>query len=221
MKNILICSATYQEIKPFLQWLKYKHSVEKISKNYFITSFNQRYKIHILISGVGMVSMAYHLAEIKQQIDFAINVGIAGAFDREFEIGEIVIVKKDILSELGAEDKTRFIKASELKLADETIIPKRLFIPETYEHLKQVNAITVNTVHGNQKNVKRVRDIFNPQIESMEGAAFYFACNQKKWKSLQLRSISNYVERRNKSKWNIPLAIHQLNNILIQYIQTL
>jgi futalosine hydrolase len=35
---------------------------------------------------------------------------------------------------------------------------------------------------------------------------------------LQLRSVSNYVEIRDKSKWNIPLAVKQLNDKLKELI---
>jgi futalosine hydrolase len=34
---------------------------------------------------------------------------------------------------------------------------------------------------------------------------------------IQLRSISNYVEPRNRSNWNIPLAIKALNDYLLEH----
>ena len=45
----------------------------------------------------------------------------------------------------------------------------------------------------------------------MEGAAVFKVCNFFNTPCIQLRSISNYVEKRNKKKWNIPLAIQNLN----------
>jgi futalosine hydrolase len=56
------------------------------------------------------------------------------------------------------------------------------------------------------------------EIESMEGAAFLFACNQTKVSCRQIRAVSNYVEKRDRSKWNIPLAITNLNKVLIDFI---
>ena len=38
---------------------------------------------------------------------------------------------------------------------------------------------------------------------------------------LQLRSISNYVEERNKANWDIPLAIKNLNDKLSEVIDVL
>ena len=51
----------------------------------------------------------------------------------------------------------------------------------------------------------------NPQIETMEGAAFFMTCQRFNVECIQLRSISNYVEKRNKSNWDIPKAIKNLN----------
>ena len=40
-------------------------------------------------------------------------------------------------------------------------------------------------------------------------------------KFLQIRSISNYVETRNRENWNIPLAIQNLNQVLTEMLQAL
>lgn len=37
---------------------------------------------------------------------------------------------------------------------------------------------------------------------------------------IQIRAISNYVEKRDKSKWNMPLAINNLNEFLIEFVKT-
>jgi hypothetical protein len=45
-------------------------------------------------------------------------------------------------------------------------------------YLKKARAITVNTVHGNDMSIKKVQERLTPQLESMEGAAFFYACQQ-------------------------------------------
>ena len=52
----------------------------------------------------------------------------------------------------------------------------------------------------------------------MEGAAFMYVANAFNWNALQLRSISNKVENRNKEDWDMPLAIKNLNTVLINCI---
>ena len=61
----------------------------------------------------------------------------------------------------------------------------------------------------------------NPQGESMEGAACMFACQEANVPCVQIRSISNFVEKRNKSKWDITMAITNLNKELQKFISTL
>jgi futalosine hydrolase len=55
----------------------------------------------------------------------------------------------------------------------------------------------------------------------MEGIAFFHACLHHSLDFLELRSISNYVESRNRAAWNIPLAIQNVNNLVIRYFADL
>jgi hypothetical protein len=38
---------------------------------------------------------------------------------------------------------------------------------------------------------------------------------------LQLRSVSNFIEQRNISNWNIPLAVRNLNDILFKILNNI
>jgi futalosine hydrolase len=53
-----------------------------------------------------------------------------------------------------------------------------------------------------------------PDIESMEGAAFFASCMVHRVPCLQLRAVSNRVEPRNREAWNIPLALNRLQESL-------
>ena len=52
----------------------------------------------------------------------------------------------------------------------------------------------------------------------MEGAAFFAGCKRLD-NFTQIRAVSNYVEKRDKSKWNISLAIENLNKTLQKTLQ--
>ena len=88
---------------------------------------------------------------------------------------------------------------------------KTKLIVKAKTKLKPVKAITVNTVHGNKNSIQSTVNLFNPDIETMEGAAFFKVCNYFNVPCMQIRSISNRVEKRNKSNWDIDLAIANLN----------
>ena len=177
-------------------------------------------EIDILITGVGMVATTFQLTKVlsRKDYDVVVNAGIAGAFFKKLEIGEVVEVRSEQFPEIGAEDDTSFISIFELGLLDENAYPfqkGKLTNPDTgIPNLKLVDGVTVNKVHGNKLSIQKVVDQFSPDVESMEGAAVAFACLQENIKFIQIRAISNYVEKRNKSAWNVPLALGNLNIVL-------
>ena len=73
-----------------------------------------------------------------------------------------------------------------------------------------MEGITINKVHGNDVSITNLLKRCNADVETMEGAAFYYCCLYHKINCVQIRSISNYVEKRDKTKWNIRLALQEL-----------
>jgi len=175
--------------------------------------------IDILITGVGMVATAFALGKhlASNQYDLAINLGIAGSFDRGIALGEVVEVVEDRFSELGAEDDKTFLTIDELGFG-ESVFRSTYDLPDSFG-LKKVSAATVNTVHGNEVNIQKLTSRINPQIESMEGAAFFYACKQAGVPSLQIRAVSNYVEKRDRDAWQIGLAIKNLNSFAVDLLK--
>lgn len=167
-----------------------------------------------------MAATAYALGKqfATKTYDMAINAGIAGSFDRTLLTGEVVEVSEDLFAEMGAEDDEEFLPIDILGFGQSLMIPIK---PDVQTHLKQVRAITVNRVHGNETTIYKTMSRFHPQIESMEGAAFFYSCNQAGIPSVQIRSISNYVERRNRENWEISLAIKNLNGLLSNWLKEL
>ena len=55
----------------------------------------------------------------------------------------------------------------------------------------------------------------------MEGAAVFKVCNEFSVPCIQIRAISNNVEKRNKENWNMPLAIRNLNKQVAKIIMEL
>ncbi len=207
--NILFVAATTQEVSPFTNYLS---ANKDLLKNIYID---------VLITGVGMVATAFEMGSInKAKYSLAINAGIAGTFNSDLQPGAVVMVKEDYLAELGAEDGDDFLRIDDLGFGKQLTLPYGDFhLPEL--KLKAVRGITVNTVHGNNYTIENVIKRLEPDIESMEGAAFFYSCNKLKLSSLQVRSISNKVEIRNKNNWHMALAIDELNKALINIVHVL
>jgi futalosine hydrolase len=218
--NILIVSATVLEVKPLLDFLEIKDPTIGINQS---KKALNNHDIKVLITGVGMVNTALMMGKhMNSTIDLAMNAGVCGAFNKNRSLGEVLLVTKDIISEMGAENDSDFLTFEQLKLPGQTKfelnnLPKCL----VNSKLQTATGITVNTVHGNNDTINKVSNLFSPDVESMEGAAFFAGCIDFEADYIQIRAISNYVEKRDKSKWNLPLAIQNLNNELIQLITQL
>lgn len=221
---ILIIAATSLEIKPLLENFTFSEQKESNLNTYKYRDFD----IDVLITGIGMVATAFYMGKTLQSYnyDMAINAGIAGCFNKKVALGEVFNVTSDCFSELGTDNGEYFLSLIDLKLIEENCFPfsnmelinKSVFQSDIVNQLPKAKGITVNTIHGNESAIVKVKKLFNPLTESMEGAAFLYSCMLQDLKHIQIRSISNYVEKRNKESWNIPLAIKNLNNILIKIL---
>ncbi|MBD1428841.1 futalosine hydrolase [Sphingobacterium litopenaei] len=175
-------------------------------------------EVPYLITGVGMTATAFALGKylaLNLDISHVLNVGIAGSFDRKISLGSVVSIGSDTFYELGAEDGETFISIDDLCFGKGTFTSQNNLILD----LPIYDAITVNKVHGNESSISKVAErLPNVKIESMEGAAVFFACGEQNIHCAQIRAISNYVEKRNKSAWEIDLAINNLKNWLRNFI---
>jgi len=218
--KILIVAATRSEVQPLIS------AMEEVNdgKGMFLICKYKKLEVDFLITGVGMVATAYHTGKVlNDTYDGAFNLGICGSYNRNLEIGTVVNVYEDTFSELGAEDGDNFLTLENLKLEGATRISnfKLQISNSVIELLPRVNGITVNTTHGNDQSIEQVFQRFHPMVESMEGAAFMFACEQENIPYIQLRAVSNYVEKRNRDAWNIPLAIENLNKKMLEIVNSI
>ena len=178
------------------------------------------HRVDVLTTGVGMVATATWCSRalVETPYDAAFNFGVCGSFDPQLPPGTVVHVTSDRLAELGAEDDERFLTVQELGLvaADEfpyrggMLVNRRPPANTALRALPQVSAVTVNTVHGSVRSIAAVSGRFAPQVESMEGAAFMYACLVHGVPLAQVRAVSNVVEKRNRGAWQLELAIAKL-----------
>ncbi len=219
--KILIVAATKFEINPLLSQIE----INSFAENSRIIKCTYKYlEIDCLITGVGMVATAFYTGKVlNEAYDMALNIGICGSFNVNLEIGSVVNIYEDCFAELGAEDGNEFLTMEELKLEAVTKVTniQQGELSHVLELLPKVNGITVNKVHGNEHSIKATFDRFHPIVESMEGAAFMFACEHEQIPYRQIRAVSNIVEKRNKERWNIPLAIENLNKKIIEFLDSI
>ncbi len=218
MNKVFIFAATEFEILP---------TIEHLEKNFRKKSFFEYAKgelsIFPVITGVGSMLTALAMSRTKNitDADLLINVGVAGSYNSELKIGDVVEVIEDRFADLGVEEADgSFTDIFELELMNQNQYPfeQGLIKNEAQTNYQKVSGITVNKVNGNQNSINSITKKYHPEIETMEGAAFLYTARIMDIKCLQIRAISNYVEPRNKDNWNIQLAINSLNSALINIL---
>lgn len=183
----------------------------------------------ILISGTGVPATLYHLQKRMHQIDygFIIQAGIAGSYKNEHKPGNTVLVKQDAFGDLGMEEKEHFTPIFETALSGKNEFPFTngwLVNTNTIlntSFLPAIKAITINKVSDSAVQKKQVIKQFDADIETMEGAAMHYVCLQENIPFIQIRSISNYVGERDKTKWKMKEAVENLNKELLTLIKGL
>jgi len=182
--------------------------------------------VDLLITGVGCPATLYHLQKRLQQIDYdmVIQAGIAGTFNDLLKPGQTALVKEDGFGDLGTEEKEEFMPIFKTGLAGENDFPfEKGRLVNTHpvldlSALPKVNAITVNKVSDSMLQKQQLLQHFDPQLESMEGAALHYVCLQEKIPFVQIRSVSNTVGERDRSKWKMREAIEALNHELLSLV---
>jgi futalosine hydrolase len=222
--RILVVAATDLEIAPLVARLRVRLPARQRLKRYT----HAAHDVDVLTTGVGMVATAAWCSQALAQTryDLALNFGICGSFDRAFEPGTVVHVRSDRIAELGAEDGEAFLTVQELQLLGEDDFPftrGQLVNPAPPDNaalglLPAAEAITVNTVHGNPRSIAEMVRRFKPQVESMEGAAFMYACLIQGIVHAQVRAVSNFVERRDRHAWRIGDAICSLEHAALSIL---
>ncbi len=184
--------------------------------------------INPCITGVGLVATACKLTEaiMRHRPDFVLQAGIAGAFPHSgFKPGDLVLVERELFGDFGAEDGNRFLDVFDIGLIPADSFPfEQKYIVNPMKglavdiDLPGATGLTVHTVSGSEQTRAMRSEKYHADVESMEGAALHYVCRQMDIPFAQVRAISNLVERRDKSKWDMEKAISRLNEWLIAFL---
>ncbi|MCC7416758.1 MAG: futalosine hydrolase [Acidobacteria bacterium] len=221
--RLLVVAATPGEIAPVVERLG-----DGIDNGLLRSYCRHTTQIDVLITGVGMVPTAVWCtrALAKTRYDLCINCGVCGSFDPALAPGTVVRVASDRIAGLGAESGDELLSLAELGLAEAG--PHKLSgggelraacpANAAIRTLPAVRGITVNAVHGSERSIRLAVERFQPQVESMEGAAFMYACMAHGVELAQIRAVSNVVEPRNRQAWKLPEAIASLGEAALRIL---
>lgn len=186
-------------------------------------------KIPVVFTGIGAAPSVYSMVKalVHYQPAMIIQAGIAGCFDRRYKLGEVLSVSQDRFADLGVEENKQWRSLFDLGLVQQNEKPfKEGCLKNPHGKiwkqlgLAAVPGVTVNEISTNKARINLLKTE-GSVLESMEGAAFHYVALMEKIPFLQIRSISNYVGERDKSKWNFKDAIGNLNKELVRSVEQL
>jgi futalosine hydrolase len=212
--DILLIAATAKEIEPFFEYYRNSKKIQNVD---------------ILITGIGLTATTYRLLKQLQlkRPGLVIQAGVAGCFERKIPLGTVVAVKKETIADQSVIELKKLKTLFDLQLVPHDQYPfKNGWLENDGKvlkelKLKKVNAISVNEITTSNQRVRFYEESFHPAIESMEGAALHYTCLMEKIPFIQLRSISNYIAERDKTKWDMKRSIVNLNKELIDLVETI
>lgn len=186
----------------------------------------------LLVTGVGGAAMSWALQKRFCEGPLpllTINAGIAGSYLSAFSPGAIVIPTSDCFADMGVDDNGSFVSLFRANLSDPDeppftngrIICSNMWTDAACTLYPAVTAATVNMASGSLPVISRIRREWNPDIETMEGAWFAYTCSMKKAGYLSVRVVSNAVEPRNLKKWDIPLALENIESAVAVILKML
>lgn len=204
--RVLLCAATEMEIAPTILALSQKDG----------------HTVQFLITGVGLMASTYALTKevMANRPDAIIQAGVAGSLVPEHPLATVVAVRSECIGDAGVKEEDRFLSLFDLKLLSPGALPwqgGKLVNTGRLLHtsgLPAVEGVTVNEISTSEERIGYYRDSQKAQVESMEGAALHYVALLENIPFLQIRSLSNFIGERDKSKWQLKEAIAKLNRAL-------
>ena len=226
-KTLLVAATTF-EIAPLLHRLEEAKAIAVERAGGLRVYKWAQHELHLLVTGIGLPAAAYILGVTlgSNRYERLVQAGVAGAYDRRLQLGQLTEVRSEQFGDLGLEQADgTFVPLHHTALQTPDTFPLvggKLYNPNTSygRGIASVAGLSVNRVHGYQPSIDAIQAVFpEAQTESMEGASFFWACLQSGQPEFrQFRAISNYVETRNRANWQLEAAVDALSEFLFVYL---
>jgi futalosine hydrolase len=217
---ILVITATLLEVAPFIRRRAPEHAADGAG---MAGTLLELPGVDILVTGVGGLQCAAHVSRVlaTRRYDMLVQAGIAGSFSAELPKLSVVRVMSEICGDLGAEDNGGFLHIGDMGLLDPNQFPFRdgelrasPVHVSALSGLREVRSVTVNRVLSEEQSIRWITGRFNPQVVNMEGAALFYCALIAGVPFVSIRAISDTVGPRDRSKWDIPGAVRELDGVL-------
>lgn len=237
MRPILVIAAVRQEVADLTRAINGIRIGDPLFPESYLGEIDGK---HVLtaVAGMGKVNAASSVTAliVRHNPKIIIITGCAGAYPGSaLETGHLALASSEIFGDEGVlspegwqgleaigipihERKgTRYFNEIPLSfsLAEQAVsLATALDLP-----LRRGRFVTVSTCSGTSARGREMFERFGGVCENMEGAAIALVAMQYGIDCIELRGISNLVEDRDLSKWNIQLAVEQAQRFVYRYIE--
>jgi len=236
-KPILILAATPQEIVLLVHALDTSVRTRTITFDYAEGLLGHQ-PVVICAGGIGKINAAAATAALIERCHprLVINTGCAGAYlTSGLSVGQLAVASDEFLGDEGVLtadgwQDLRFMGIPSLiqeSRLHHNAIPlskhpaeKAMQLADFYGvRLVRGRFITVSTCSGTRQRGEELARRFHGICENMEGAAVAQVSMRYGIDCLEIRGISNMVDKRDMKTWNIPLAVEAAQRFVIKYIE--
>jgi futalosine hydrolase len=193
--RVLVVAATRPEVAPLISALTHA-----AGHNQVVSGTLGQHKIDVLLTGVGMVATAAWCTRALAigGYDVSLNLGVCGSFNPSMPPSSVVHVTSDVLAELGVEDGPRFLSLHEVGLLASDEFPYSADACRTRSSPpcgigRPAGRVRHYGQYGprEEASIAAIQSRYAPDVESMEGAAFMYACLIAGVPFAQVRAVSN------------------------------
>lgn len=179
---------------------------------------------HVLTVGVGVASAAARTARWLTErhlgghaYDAVVSAGIGGAYAGRGALGDIVVGRRTIAADLGADSPDGYLTLSDLGFGTDTMDAD----PDLFERVASAlpagvngSVLSVQTVTGTAARAAELTDRHPDAVaEAMEGWGVATAAEDHGVPFVEIRTVSNLVGPRDRSAWRIDLAMGALTRV--------
>ncbi len=232
--DFLILCATVHEVSAFLR--RYPSESETKSKSglAIFSGKIDRKAFDLLLTGPGVFNAAHALTAYLEHKTpgLILQTGIAGVFlSAGLSIGDVAVSSQEHYTHTGVQsDSITHVPLPFDLIPGQSSTRKGIYLFEKERvdqcQKKLVTAfkdqatkvgrglfLTVSTITASKEMAARLYTSFSPVMEAMEGAASAHIATLYDIPFVEVRSASNFVGERDKSKWDIKMAAEQIPKI--------
>jgi futalosine hydrolase len=238
MDTIVVAAATAMEISLLVRMMGARGSMVQGPRETYEGECRGK-RIILAITGMGKVNTASALTDLIGRFSpkLLINTGCAGAYvGSALSIGDLAIATAEIYGDEGVFTPSGWkpldcigiplfktkekIYFNELPFSDSLVEKAVRFAEEHGIPLRKGKFVTVSSCSGTAVRGEELSNRFEAICENMEGAAAAHVSIMYEIDFMEIRGISNVVEDRDLSRWDIARAAENAQRFIHAFIES-